>query len=539
MDIVKLYKEWQNHLEEGELKYDKKIYEEGKRFISSVYIHYLTNHDKSPFKKPYRELLNDVAQMSQGQAEMIDVQYPFDVLKNYSREFLRDLEEDLEFFKLMYDNNGDPNLSMKDFFSDNYQSEYFKTQNDEMRQHHGVGAYAQRGPSLYMPYGNWLIETFIEPDLWYQAGDREFFEVLVITFHCRNNDTKETFEYELGYSLSKTPRFPESSMSTQQWFGLALKEIKNTVKDDLEEELMFGVFDKMGASYVVEAAIELTNFVDRTMEEYDLATGEIGQHYTRAEHYHEVFTSRDFNPIIDLDSPEVTNNKKIRQMLSRVNKILLFIYVSADHPDYSKDTDAAGYHSWKQYSHALREGMSTISIVLQKPTDNTSWGEFKKHLRGMFQTWRHELQHNSQRVIAALLNIDYKKAGRPNAYSNSWDSREGEWVEEHPLRGVEFKPRLSDEIERFISMVDRRSGTYFDPDGVGIIRLRSALNHTLDQGYFFNKLKNNKPGWYKKAVREFSAVVLDYIFKKINSLPKQDRRKLLKKWSQYQEKGMF
>jgi hypothetical protein len=114
------------------------------------------------------------------------------------------------------------------------------------------------------------------------------------------------------------------------------------------------------------------------------------------------------------------------------------------------------------------------------------------------ETIKHELTHMAQTPNKQdVFNYGYpsKKSSRKD-YDYDASGRNINRFD-HATRGVEFYPRLSDEI-RYAAK--RMVGT---PEG----ELNGKLMAHMADTDFFIKLKAEKPGWYKKAVKLFTAEV--------------------------------
>lgn len=147
-------------------------------------------------------------------------------------------------------------------------------------------------------------------------------------------------------------------------------------------------------------------------------------------------------------------------------------------------------------------------------------------------TLRHELQHAQQMLIMKTHNL-FNLGGLPDTRDpdKDFDYYNQQWKKEHPLRSVEFYPRLSDEISRF-------TGSTFIKDIVNDPNMSkqqikkevndrikywtgsepAPSNKYVPRGPtgdsvrpFFKALRDNRPTRYKKAVREFTKAIDNYL----------------------------
>jgi len=182
-------------------------------------------------------------------------------------------------------------------------------------------------------------------------------------------------------------------------------------------------------------------------------------------------------------------------------------------------------------------GRSRIVMFFDNVAGESALG--KVYLPEILRTLRHELQHESQDAITISKRLRYRQGGLPGS-SNKGDERTSangsiQWAKPHALRAIEYKPRLSDEIARFNQQVVDRfwsSKTYGGPNSTLtrdiVIRelmtvwvgtkdtmyLRADIPRSVSLAWFFEQLKDNKPSWYKKAVKEFYTGVSTYIRQK-------------------------
>lgn len=154
-------------------------------------------------------------------------------------------------------------------------------------------------------------------------------------------------------------------------------------------------------------------------------------------------------------------------------------------------------------------------------TDPSSVKYFNKELENIRQTLWHEMRHVAQTLLSDIKNLDDRAGiGAPEQRTPDHDPDgygKGRRLD-HPLRDIEFEPRLGDEKRYFINRVEGK----IQPEDYKIAfkmwtsqQVDPAEREAFEGKYgqkiysreFFRKLKNNQPEKYREAVKELYKTV--------------------------------
>jgi hypothetical protein len=136
------------------------------------------------------------------------------------------------------------------------------------------------------------------------------------------------------------------------------------------------------------------------------------------------------------------------------------------------------------------QGVGWPTIVLY-----TSWKKERQYqardsIEKHTATLRHELQHHEQYTQEKKKSLKKGQYGRPEKYFEDKYDEDG-FREDHAIRGVEFYTRLSDEMYRITSKLIVSPPEY----------AKSIFLNHLAQTEFFQKIKEHRPVWYRKAIK--------------------------------------
>lgn len=145
---------------------------------------------------------------------------------------------------------------------------------------------------------------------------------------------------------------------------------------------------------------------------------------------------------------------------------------------------------------------SELKTIMMNPISSSS-------LRELYSTLRHEVMHAIQYGLRPGDNFGLPSSRDPHLSRSSFKKkRKGEghsanYKKNYWTSNIEFYPHIDSAIGRFMAKIDKR--TSYGRKKISMQEVMQEVRESLAEDFFFKKLKDQKPSFYRKAVRAFLA----------------------------------